>query len=88
MLSYVLGLKPSIHGITKASLTNSSTSESGFSSYTSPRKPPKKDFICSLSLHVLVVFQEIMMLLEAPKDEVQEHTVTHLTQGNTVLTYL
>lgn len=86
MLNYVLGLKPSIQGITKASLTNSSTSKSGFSSYT--RKPPKKDFICSLSLHVLVVFQEIMMLLEAAKDEVQEHTVAHLTQGNTVLTYL
>ena len=88
MFNYVLGLKPSIQGITKASLTNSSTSKSSFSSYTSPRKPPKKDFSCSLSLHVLVVFQEIMMLLEAAKDEVQEHTVTHLTQGNTVLTYL
>ena len=88
MLDYILGLRPSIQGITEASLTNSSTRKSGFSSYISPRKPPKKDFICSLSLHFLALFQEIMMLPEALKDEVQEYNVTHLTQENTVLTYL
>lgn len=88
MLDYILGLKPSIQGIMTAFLPNSSTRKSGFASYTSPRKPPKKDFICSLSLHLLALFWEMMMCLEAQKDEAQEHNVTHLAQGNTVLTYL
>lgn len=81
MLDYILGLEPSIQGIMTASLTSSSTRKSGFSSYTSPRKPSKEDFIFSLSLQFLALFQEKKMNLEAQKVETQEHNVTHLTLG-------